>query len=186
MGRNAQPIGVLQQTGKKHLTKKEIADRKANEIKLGKTDLSKIVPPEHVKADINAYKQWQKLIKDYKDAAKNGVELLSTTDVEILAKYCITHSEYLGLIERRKRIDDIDFVSLREDAKKIKGQKKKSMNELLRLKEVLSIESAINKKHEILIKLEDRLFLNPLAKVKNVPKKEKEQPYNPLEGEYDI
>lgn len=186
MGRNAQPVKVLQQTGKKHLTKKEIEARKESEIKLGKSDLSKIHPPEHVKVDVIAYKQWQKLMSDYREAAKSGIELLTSTDIGTLAKYCVTYSEYLSLIDRRRRIDEIDFVALRDDSKRIKGDKRKSMNEILRLKEVLSIETAINKKHDLLIKLEDRLFLNPLAKVKNVPKKENEKPKNPMEDEFDI
>ena len=187
MGRAAQKVEIILAKGKSHhLTKAEIERRKEAEIKLGKNDISKLRPPDYLKLDIVAYKQWQKLIKDYKEAASNGHEILSTTDIDILAKYCITYSEYLSLIERRKRIDDIDFVSLREDAKKIKGEKRKSMNEMLRLDNILKIESAVNKKHDLLIKLEDRLFLNPLAKVKNVPKKEKDKPINPMEEEYDI
>jgi len=51
---------------------------------------------------------------------------------------------------------------------------------------LLRIETAINKKMDMLIKMQDRLFLNPLAKVKNVPKKEKVKPNNPLESEYGI
>lgn len=43
----------------------------------------------------------------------------------------------------------------------------------------LQLESAINKKMDLLIKMEDRSFLNPLAKVKNIPKKEQEKA-NPL------
>jgi hypothetical protein len=45
---------------------------------------------------------------------------------------------------------------------------------------LIAIETAINKKMDMLIKMEDRLFLNPLAKVKNVPKKEPEKPADPL------
>jgi hypothetical protein len=39
---------------------------------------------------------------------------------------------------------------------------------------------------DMLIKMQDRLFLNPLSKCKNVPKKEADKPKNPMEDEYDI
>ena len=46
------------------------------------------------------------------------------------------------------------------------------INYIVSVDGVLKIDSAINKKMDMLIKMEDRLFLNPLSKVKNVPKKE--------------
>jgi len=36
-------------------------------------------------------------------------------------------------------------------------------------------ETAVNKKMDMLIKMQDRLFLNPLAKIKNIPKQKKEE-----------
>ena len=131
----------------------------------------------------------KKLINEYKEAAKNNIEILTSTDIEVLAKYCITHSEYLALINRRNRVDDLDFVMINcppEDSKKIKGERRKALNEYYRIDHVLKLETAINKKHDILIKLEDRLFLNPLAKIKNVPKPQKLKPDNPMEEEYGI
>jgi phage terminase small subunit len=185
MGRNAKSIALhLAEGNPNRLTKAEIEARKQSEIKLGKSDLKNIQPPDYVKLDVVAYSKWQSAMKNYREAARNGIEILSTSDVEVLAKYCITYSEYLALIERRKRVDELDFVSLRDDSRKIRGPKRKAMNEVLRLKEVLSIETAINKKHEILIKLEDRLFLNPLAKVKNVPKPVRKAPVNPMEKRF--
>lgn len=41
---------------------------------------------------------------------------------------------------------------------------------------LLTVETAINKKMDMLIKMEDRLFLNPLAKIKNIPKQPEEEP----------
>jgi phage terminase small subunit len=187
MGRNAQRVDIILANGKsKHLTKAEIERRNEAEVKLGKSDLGRIKAPDYIKNDIIAFKQWEKLIKDYKEAAGNGHEILTTTDVDALAKYCVTYSEYLSLIDRRRRVDEIDYVSFRDDSKKIKGTKRDSMNETLRLDAVLKLESAINKKHDLLIKLEDRLFLNPLAKIKNVPKREEKKKKNAMEDEYDL
>jgi phage terminase small subunit len=188
MGRNAKAVALhVAQGNPNRLTKAEIERRKEAQVKLGKNDLRNIQPPDYVKLDIVAYKKWQSAMKNYKDAAKNGIEILTSSDVEVLAKYCITYSEYLSLIDRKRRVDEIDFVSLNDKLKNnVKGQKRKSMNELLRLDHIMKLETAINKKHDILIKLEDRLFLNPLAKIKNVPKREKEKQNNPMEDEYDI
>jgi phage terminase small subunit len=189
LGRNAQKLEILQATGKKHLTKAEIEARKQAEIKLGKDDLKKVVAPDYVKNNIVAFDKWKSLINEYKEAAKNNIEILTSTDIEVLAKYCITHSEYLALIDRRNRVDDLDFVMINygpEESKKIKGERRKSLNEYYRIDHILKLETAINKKHDLLIKLEDRLFLNPLAKIKNVPKPQKEKPNNPMEEDYDI
>jgi len=188
MGRNAKSVALhLAQGNPNRLTKEKIRERQESEIKLGKSELKNIVAPDYVKLNIHAFKKWSELIKNYKEAAKNGTEILTTSDIEILAKYCITHSEYISLIERRQRVDNIDFVSLNDKMKNvIKGVKRKSMNELLRLEHIMKIEAAINKKHDILIKLEDRLFLNPLSKVKNIPRPEKEKPKNPMEDEFGI
>jgi phage terminase small subunit len=187
MGRNAKSVALhLAEGNPNRLTKDELNRRLEAEIKLGNSDLKNIQAPDNVKADIVAYKKWLTVMKNYKDAAKNGIEIISSSDIDALAIYCITYSEYLSLIERRKRVDQIDFVSLRDDANRIKGEKRKAWNELLRLKEILNLESAINKKNDIIIKYQDRLFLNALSKVKNVPVQEKRKPDNPLEREYNI
>ena len=187
MGRNAKSVALhLAEGNPNRLTKEEIRIRQEYEIKLGKNELKNIKAPDNVKADIIAYKKWQDAMKNYREAAKNGIEIISSSDVDALAIYCITYSEYLSLIERKKRVDQMDFVSLRLDSRSIRGEKRKTMNEIMRLKEVLSLETAINKKNDIIIKYQDRLFLNALSKVKNVPKREKPKPDNPMEREYGV
>lgn len=178
MGRNAQPIDILQANGKKHLTKAEIEARKKSEIKLGTI---KFKCPTFVKNDVQAYKKWKELIKEYKKAAANNIKIISSTDLGLLAKYCKTFSEYLNLLERRDKINNIDFTpeedlfaknELGEDAKENLFRK---MDYIMSTDGILKLETAINKKMDMLIKMEDRLFLNPLAKVKNIPKPAKEK-----------
>jgi hypothetical protein len=53
------------------------------------------------------------------------------------------------------------------------------INYLMSLGGLLSIDKAINAKLAALNAMEDRLFLHPLARVKNVPKKEKKAPEDP-------
>lgn len=182
MGRNAQPVDIILAKGKKHLTKAEIEQRKKSEIKLGTKNFK---CPKFVKNDKEAYKKWKELIKDYKEAAEENIEIISSTDLGLLAKYCKTFSEYLKLLDRRDKIDNIDFifdedhVVEKEIGEKAKEDLFKKINYIISTEGILKLETAVNKKMDMLIKMEDRLFLNPLAKVKNVPKsKEEEKPVN--------
>jgi phage terminase small subunit len=179
MGRNAKPISILKQTGKKHLTKAEIKQREESEIKFGD---NKLTCPEFVKNDIVAYSKWNEVTSLYK-----GVDFVSSGDSGLLARYCMTFSEYQTLLKHRQNINriDIDFGEARDDLEENMAESAAArliakVEYMLSIDGLLSIETAINKKMDMLIKMEDRLFLNPLAKVKNVPKKEKEKPVNPL------
>lgn len=189
-GRNAQPIDLLQAKGKKHLTKAEIEARKKAEIKLGK---DKLTCPMYVVRDKVAYKKWRDLIADYNKAKAEGIDLIRSSDAGILARYCKTFSEYQTLLQARQRVseihydcDDLDEAidSVEENGDAIFSYKvKKQIRDLFAISGILTIETAINRKMDMLIKMEDRLFLNPLAKVKNVPKKE-EKKEDPLESRF--
>lgn len=163
MGRNAKPLKALS----KHLTKAEKELRQNQEVKLGKTELNNLKPPRYITIDLAAFDCWKKLIHEYKIAAENGEEIITSSDVGILAMYCKTMSEYEGLLLRKSIFE---------------ANEEKSLT----IENFIKIDNAINKKMDMLIKLQDRLFLNPLAKIKNVPKKEKEKPDNPMEGEFGV
>lgn len=165
MGRNGQPIDILQANGKKHLTKAEIEHRKKSEIKTGTGALR---CPDFVKRDVNAFKKWKEILKVYKD-----VDFVSSGDVGMLARYCMTHSEYLRLLDSRKHLEalETDWSNHRDI---IPEDLSFQIERILKLNPLLQLEAAINKKMDLLLKMEDRSFLNPLAKVKNVPKAPKE------------
>ena len=168
MGRAAQKVDLILAKGKSHhLTKAEIERRKDAEIKLGLTDLEKLEAPEFIKNDTTAFKYWKKHLKEYKEAAKNNIEVLTTSDIGSLALYCKTYSEYENSL-KRKQVFELN------------------MTELSSIDDLMKLENAVNKKMDMLLKMQDRLFLNPLAKIKNVPKKEKEKPSNPMEDEFGI
>lgn len=166
MGRNGQPIDILTANGKKHLTKAEIEHRKKSEVKTGTNALR---CPDYVKKDIQAFKKWKEIIKVYKD-----VDFVSSGDIGMLARYCITFSEYLKLLDQRDRIErfEIDYERLSEhfDAELLEG-----LDAFFKFGPVMQLDTAINKKMDLLLKMEDRSFLNPLSKVKNVPQKPKEE-----------
>lgn len=179
-GRNGKSIGLhLAEGNPSHLTKAEIETRKEGEVKLGEKDLAKLKKPAFVTRDKAATKLWNLLIKEYESAAKQGVELLTSSDVGQLALYCKTFSEYERLLEAYQRIDKIaaDTEGLYKYILSQDDYVMKAMAQLAQLASIdgiLKIETAINKKMDMLLKMQDRLFLNPLAKVKNVPKPAKQ------------
>jgi phage terminase small subunit len=183
MGRNAKPISLhLLEGNPNRLTKAQIEARKEAEIHLGD---SRLRAPQFVKKDIVAYSKWKECVKIFED-----VELVTSADVGHLARYCKTFSEYLNLLSHRDQIqgmepfdDDQESLILDEfeEKKGARWAKKtwQKINYLMSLGGLLSIDKAINAKLAALNAMEDRLFLHPLARVKNVPKKEKKAPEDP-------
>jgi phage terminase small subunit len=183
MGRNAQPIELLQANGKKHLTKAEIEERKSSEIKIGTDTLT---CPGFVKSDMVAYKKWKEILKVYKD-----VDFVSSGDVGLLSRYCKSFSEYQDLLNSYQRIKEIHYdmkeldealngTYIDEDDENKEKQLfsykiKKQLRDMISVNALLAVEAAINKKMDMLIKMEDRLFLNPLSKIKNIPKPIKDE-----------
>jgi phage terminase small subunit len=161
MGRNAKSIDLhLADGNPNRLTKAEIEARRQAEVKLGATDFKKLKPPAFVENDVVAFRYWKQHIKEYKEAAEEGIEILTTADIGQLALYCKSYSDYENLL--------------------------KMQNDKHELNDALKLQTSINKKMDMLLKMQDRLFLNPLARVKNVPKREPKKPVNPMEEEFDV
>ena len=172
MPRNAKPVGLhIAQGNPNRLTKAEIKRREKAEMKLGS---DKITCPMYVINDPVAHKKWRELIADYNKAKASGIEIIKSSDAGLLARYCKTHSEYIKLLDQKSRIEnfEIDYEKLLEH---FNSELLEGLDSFFRLDPVMKLENAINKKMDMLIKMEDRLFLNPLSKVKNIPKKEPEK-----------
>lgn len=184
-GRPAKPIELLISEGKKHLTKSEIAERKKSEIHFGD---HKLKCPEFVRTDDIAYRKWKEITSLYKD-----FDFVASGDSGLLSRYCKTFSEYNDMLSSYQRIKEIhydskeldEFLDTEVDEEDEEGglktiklftyKVKKQLRDMISINAMLSVESAINKKMDMLIKMEDRMFLNPLAKLKSIPKKEKEK-----------
>lgn len=179
VGRNAKPIDLIMADGnKRHLTKAEIEHRKNTEIRFGN---DKLVCPKHIKNNKNAYAKWKELIRLYKD-----FNFVASGDVGMLGRYCMAYSEYLDLIERRAIINQLsinieEHYYIEKELKDVGVPEKRIEKMIEKYEFILSIgglialDKAINAKMDALVKMEDRLFLNPLAKIKNVPKKPPEE-----------
>jgi P27 family predicted phage terminase small subunit len=87
-GKNKKPIAVLVAEGKKHLTKKEIEERKAEE-ELVKPNNDKIKCPSWVEDEV-AKKEFKRIAKELKE-----LDLLTNLDINSLASYCIAYSGYM-------------------------------------------------------------------------------------------
>ena len=184
MGRNAKPTSLHVAEGNPNrLTKEELQARKDSEVKLGESSISKLKPPPFVKNDVVAFKYWKQLLKEYKSASDQGIELLTSSDIGMLALYCKTYAEYEGLLISYQSINNIiiDGDKLNEyvgKSEEFDYKVKQQLKSMLSVDAILRIETAINKKMDMLLKMQDRLFLNPLAKIKFVPKKKKEDKPN--------
>ncbi|MGG4439262.1 terminase [Brevibacillus fortis] len=182
-GRHAKPVALhLAEGNPNRLTKEQIQQRKDAEVKLGAQDLKKLKKPSFVSKDKIANRLWNELVKEYTGAADQGVELLTSSDVGTLALYCKMFSEYERLLVQYQRIENIDehildeYIGRAEAVDEVNYKALRYLAQLASIEGILKIETAINKKMDMLLKIQDRLFLNPLAKVKNVPKpKQKEK-----------
>ena len=158
-----------------HLTKKEKEERKSREIDLG--DL-KFTPPPAVKKDRRASATWRELAKIYIDS---GYTIAGSADRRALARYCLLWSEYTDLTERRKVIEDERFP----DSELGLILPVDWVNHLVRrarVEPLARIDSTLLRMSAELTRLEDRLFLNPLARIKTIPKKDtKPKEQTPLE-----
>lgn len=162
-GRNGEPIQLhIYKGNPSHLTKEEIEQRIAAEkaLRFGSADLKM---PKLVRINKDAKTKWNELIKLFKDYR---VDFISSSDTGILERYCITHAEYVNLQRIRDEVNN-------------KGWDPVKTHHAL---EELNLEYRINQKADLLTKLEDRLFLNPLAKIRNIPKTQLgEREQTPLE-----
>ena len=88
MARPRQPIAVVQAKGNKHLTKEEIAKRKAEELDVPIPET--IQPPDYI-ADA------PKLVEEFNDIAEKliALKILTELDADSLARYLLAKQNYL-------------------------------------------------------------------------------------------
>lgn len=181
---NAIPVELqLVKGNPNRLTKKEIEERQKNEIHLGHAGFT---CPQFVKSDPIAFKKWKECVGLYKTFV-----FVTSADSGHLARYCKTFSEYIDLLERRKNCADAEpFTSDEEKAAlnefeeftNERGAKKlwAKIEYMISTDGIIAIDKAINQKMGQLTAMEDRLFLNPLSKIKNVAKREQKKQVEPL------
>jgi len=152
-GRHAIPLQLHLMSGNKsRLTKAEIEERKELEIRFGDQNFK---PSSVIKKNKIAYKKWKEKINLI--VSEIGIEFITTSHQEILERYCITYAEYINLQSVRAEL-------LTKGYDKIKTY---------HISTKMKLEEQINKKVELLTKLEDRLLFTPLSNIKTIPVKKK-------------
>lgn len=153
---------------KNRRTKAELKVIAESEIKLGG---KKFEASEMIKADPVALKKWDSLIKTYQDY---DIDFISDSDSGAIEQYCMSYSTNVKL-EKVKR-----------DA--IKKLEKEGETELTIMSMINDIQKAIDTQVKIMLPLSDRLFLNPVSKIKGMrkqkePQKQKPNKFNTAFGE---
>ena len=175
-GRPAKPIAFHIIEKKTHLTKAQIEKRQQSEIKIGENSL---IPPEYIREDKMAFAKWKELKKIYEANAE--FNLVSSGDIGHIARYCQTYSEYLDLVAHRRTIANIEKFNEKEETdiqeefeehlgRGAANKMWQKVEYLLSMDALLDIDRSLNQKSTALIAMEDRLFLNPLSKIKVIPK----------------
>lgn len=90
MARSRQPIEVLLANGKKHLTKAEIAERRASEVRVLPGDMD---PPEYL--TIKQQEEFRTIAKQLQ-----ALGIMSETDVDALARYVIANTFYISSVRK--------------------------------------------------------------------------------------
>lgn len=152
--------------GATHLTKEEIERRKQAEDDL-KSGISKFHPTDQVLLNPIAKKTFIKLLVLYQD-----IDYVEGLDEAIINRYCMMTAEadrvQRLLVDMDEAIDDCETAK----------------DKVMLYKSIASAEITVGRIRDRLLQMEDRLFMNPTSRVRNVPKKEKEKPISEFEKQF--
>lgn len=180
-GRHKKPLELHVLDGKKHMGAEEKKRYQESEITMGAV---KFKAPAAVKENHIALKKWKEITKIYKQA---GFSFVTSSDNGVLGRYCLTYAEYLHLIDVRSELSgcnvDLKLSDLTESMDENQAKKSLKIVEiLLSVDGIIKIDKAINAKLRALLDLEDRIFLNPVSKIRSIPvKKDSTTKKTPLE-----
>lgn len=156
-GRPGKPVQLIKLEGNKdRRTKAELEYREKFEKSLYTGTTFKESPA--VKADPVAHKEFLRLKKLYKH-----IQYVDGLDEQIVNRYCLMVSQESALrdalADLQKSLDECESIEDR----------------LLVYDNISKISTKLEKVRDMLLKLEDRLFLNPTARIKAIPKKPPEE-----------
>lgn len=152
-GRNSKPTQLIRLEGNKdRRTKAELEHREKTEKALQ----TKTIFREHpeTKEDPVAHKEFLRLKNLYKQ-----IEFVEGLDEATINRYCQMRSQEQFLNEL--------YIDLKNKLTRYK-QPKKKLETFGDMKDVITKQ---NQTRDKLLKLEDRLFLNPVSRMRSVPKK---------------
>lgn len=106
-----QPIALLEAKNRKHLTKAEIAERRASEVQPATDDIK---PPSYLTAA-----QKKHFVKLADQLGK--IKIMGETDVDTLARYVVAETQYQDAVKEQRKLakerpnrDDEEYLSKSE------------------------------------------------------------------------
>ena len=152
MGRPSKPVALILQEGKSQYSKATLEYRRAGEKALS-TGNDRICESPQVKADKVAHLEFLRLKRLYA-----RVKCVEALDQQIINRYCQEISDAHKLQAMLDKLN-ADLACAEEMADRLK------IYDLIH-----KTGTMLNKAKDMLIKLEDRLFLNPSTRIRAVPK----------------
>lgn len=155
-GRPSKPVQLLKMEGKSHRTKEELKHREKAEKSLYTGTAFKESPA--VKNDQIAHREFLRLKKLYK-----SIQFIDGLDEQIINRYCLLISQEHALAKMTERMrQDIDEVETVEDRLRI-------------YESIAGVTDKVMKTRDLLMKIEDRMFLNPTSRIRSIPKTPQEE-----------
>lgn len=150
-GRPSKPTELILLEHKSHRTKAEIEHRKAAEKALytGET----FAESPQVKADSVAHQEFTRLKRLY-----TKINCIDALDQQVINRYCLEVSNVYAL-------QNI-FTQLNA----LRGETDDFTQKISIYEQINKTNTAMQKCKELLLKYEDRLFLNPMSRIKSIPK----------------
>ena len=104
MARPRQPTDLLIIKGKKHLTKKEVEERKNNEVK---ANSDKIKPPSYLPNNLK--KEFDRIAIELTD-----IKIISNLDCEALARFIVSEYNYQKVTKKllKTGVDNAKYIDL--------------------------------------------------------------------------
>lgn len=129
-----------------------------NKMNIGKKVFK---PSEEVLKDSIALKQFKRITKIYKE-----FEFVSDVDNDIINRYCLLCSDLDEIYAKKREIERCPRYDTLTKCELL--NKSKIMSDYLKML-------------DLKLKYEDKLFLNPAARLRSLPKKEEQKPENYLD-----
>jgi phage terminase small subunit len=162
MGRPGKSIDLHIANGnRRHLSNAEIESRQEHESSI-KSGVKNFKATEYVMKNMVAINMFKKLKRLFKN-----IECIEGLDENIINRYCMLFAE--GDIYERLLVNmnnDVDNCDDYTDRLQI-------------YKAIAGVTAGLNKVRDMQLKIEDRLLMNPTARIKNIPKTVKESASDP-------
>ena len=145
----------LLEGNKNRRSARQLAAKIENEIHLG---AAVFTITDRIKRSRYAMEKWQEVVAIFKHP--EAADYVTNADIAMIERYCLTHAAWCEMHEARERIMSKDVMVVRGEQKEATIEAK--IYQLLKTQ----LDSAMNKKIEILNRIESELLLTPLSRIR--------------------